>query len=125
VKFFIPDLRDDPAAAEAKWQHYLDAMSAPADSMRVYSLTYEHEGSKYVATVGEERLQYARKTGPRGGYIKNAGYVRSGRRTGTMISGIVHAGGVIHVWSYGPPFGGWANPSLVGPDSVTEVKYFD
>lgn len=26
-----------------------------------------------------------------------------------MISCIVHAGGVIHVWSYGPPFGGWAN----------------
>ena len=45
--------------------------------------------------------------------------------TGTQVSGIVHAGHVLYVWSYGPPFGGWANPSMVGPSSVTNIEYFD
>ena len=45
---------------------------------RVYSLTYEREGDRYEVTVGEKRKRYARRTGPRGGYIKDAGQ-RAGR----------------------------------------------
>ena len=125
MKFFIPDLKDDAEAAEAEWSRYLDRSRAPADSKRVYSMTYEHGPSKYVVTVGEARMEYSRKTGPRGGYIKDAGYQALGHRTGTQVSGIVHAGNVIYVWSYGPPFGRWHNPSMVGPTSVTEIEYFD
>ena len=36
------------------------------------SMTYKHDGDKYEVTVGEPRKAYRRKTGPRGGYIKDA-----------------------------------------------------
>jgi len=54
-------------------------MSAPADSQRVYSVTYYHGGSKIIATV----------------------------------------------WMWGPPFGGWANPSLIGRSEVEDIEYFE
>ena len=125
MKFFIPDLRDDPNAAEAEWQRYLRDTLAPAQSRRVYSVTHYHDGSKIVATVGKERLEYTRKTEPRGGDIKDAGYSPVGRRTGTEISVIIDAGNVIYVWTYGPPFGGWANPSLIGRSEVEDIEHFE
>jgi hypothetical protein len=125
VKFFIPHLRDDPAGAEREWQRYLKDSGAPATSRRVYSLTYEHERSKFVVTVEQPRTEYRRRTGPRGGHIKNADYVPHGRPTGTEVSGIVDARELLYVWSYGPPFGGWANPSMVGRHEVREIEYFD
>jgi hypothetical protein len=125
VKFFIPDLQDDPEAAEAEWQRYIRDTLAPAESRRVYSVTHYHDGSKIVATVGNERLEYTRKSGPRGGKIKNAGFVPVGRSTGTKISAIIDAGNVIYVWTYGPPFGGWANPSLIGRSAVEDIEYFE
>ena len=125
MRFFIPDLRADPAAAERKWRHYLEVSGAPADSRRVYKLSYSHNGGRFVVVVGEERAEYKRRTGPRGGYIKDAGQMPYPVRTGTVVSGIVDAGHVFYVWSYGPPFGGWANPSLVGRNEAVEVVYFD
>lgn len=74
LRFVIPHLRDDLLAAEAEWERYLRDTPAPRGSRRVYSVTYEHEDSRIVATVGEERLEYRRKRGPRGGYIKNADF---------------------------------------------------
>lgn len=122
--FFIPRLRDDPAA-EAEWQRYLERTPAPADSRRVYKLTYEHNGSKYEVAVGEPRKQFRRRTGPRGGYIPNADFERLGRATGTEVSGIIDTGDLVYVWSYGPPFGGWVNPSLVGRAEIRSIEYFD
>ena len=125
LRFFIPHLRDDPLAAEAEWERYLRVTPAPTRSGRVYSVTYEHEDSRILATVGEERLEYRRKRGPRGGYIKNADFNPVGQRTGTQISGIIDAGNLLYVWSYGPPFRGWANPSLIGKAEVQHIEYFD
>lgn len=126
MKFFIPHLQTDPAAAEVEWNRYVrESTGGSAESRRIYSLTYEHEGDKYVVVVGKPRSLYARKTGPRGGYIKNAGQVGWGQDTGTMVSGMVEVGGLIYVWSYGPPFGGWANPSLVGRGEIQAIEYFD
>lgn len=125
MKFFIPDLREQPEAAEERWSRYLRDSGAAADSERVYSVTYLHDGSKFIATVGELRIEYARKRGPRGGYIKDAPLVKHGRPTGTMISAIIDAGNVLYVWTYGPPFGGWANPSMVGTNEIEDIQYFD
>jgi hypothetical protein len=124
-KFFVPDLADDDEAAEERWCHYLLQSGASPSSKRVYTLVYEHDGDRYELTVGQPREVFKRKTGPRGGYIKDAGQVRYGVSTGTVVSAIVEAGQVIHVWSYGPPFGGWANPSLVGIREVRAIAYFD
>ena len=125
ARFYIPHLRDDPAVAETEWERYLGESPAPPDSRRVYSLTYERDGDRYEVTVGQARKCYRRRTGPRGGYIKNADHERVGRRTGTMVSGIIDAGELLYVWSYGPPFGGWHNPSLVGRGEVRMIQYFD
>jgi len=125
MKFFIPHLRDDSAAAEQEWLRYLRATSAPPGSRRVHSVTYQHDRAKYVVRVGEPRLIFRRKTGPRGGYIKNADYVSYSSATGTVVSGIVDTGAVLHVWSYGPPFGGWANPSMIGRNEVISIEYFE
>lgn len=125
TKFFLPHLREDPAAAAAEWQRYLDESGAPQDSRRVHRLSYEHDGDRYEVTVGEPRQQFRRKTGPRGGYIKNADVERYGRDTGTVVSGIIDAGDLVYVWSYGPPFGGWANPSFVGRREIRHIGYFD
>lgn len=57
-----------------EWQRYLRESPAPASSRRVYSLTCEHDGDRYEITVGHPRKKYPRKTGPRGGYIKDAGH---------------------------------------------------
>ena len=128
MKFFIPDLKDDPAAAEERWAHYLaESPNSPA-GRRVYSVTYEHGGDRYVATVGECRKVYKRRTGPRGGYIKYTDHVGWAAETGAEISAIIDdrkASRQIHVWSYGPPFRGWANPSIVGDAEVRSIEYFD
>ena len=34
-------------------------------------------------------------------------------------------GGLVYVWSFGPPFGGWGNPSLVGANEITDREYFE
>lgn len=125
MKFFIPDLRDDPEAAELRWARYVADSPGLPDSRRIYSLTYEHDGDKYLATVGDCRKVYKRRTGPRGGYIKNADHVGWATETGTMISAIIDGGDVLHIWSYGPPFRGWANPSMVGRSEVRSIEYFD
>jgi hypothetical protein len=124
VQFFIPDFRDDPAVAEAEWQRYLSESPAPPESRRVFSITYEHDGDIYEVSVGQARKRYRRQTGPRRGYIKNAGTEPWGRESGTMVSGIIDAGDVLYVWSYGPPFDGWANPSFVGRREVRRIEYF-
>lgn len=122
MKFFIPHLRDDPVAAEAEWVERYGGR--PDGHDRIYSVTYVHERAKFVVTVGEVRIKFARQTGPRGGHIKDAGHVSYGQPTGTTISGIVDTGDVLHVWSYGPPFKGWDNPSFVGRSEITQLEHF-
>lgn len=123
MKFFIPHLVEDPAGAEREWSRYVAESSADPASRRVRPMIYEHEDSRYEVSIGQRRRRFRRRRGPRGGHIKNAEFAQQGSEAGTMVSGIVHAGHVIHVWSYGPPFGGWANPSFVGPGSVTSIEF--
>jgi hypothetical protein len=49
-----------------------DDGEVPAKPRQARAMTYRHDGDKYGVTVGEPRKVYKRKTGPRGGYIKNA-----------------------------------------------------
>jgi hypothetical protein len=126
VKFFIPGAENDPALAEERWQVFLTESPAPADSKRACRMTYEHDGARYEVTVGQRRKRYARQTGPRGGYLKDADYVSRSQDTGTQVAGIVDGGGdVLYVWSFGPPFDGWANPSLVGRRELRSIEYFE
>jgi hypothetical protein len=124
VEFFIPTLEDDPIRAEEAWQWYASQAGATPDVRRIYRLTYLHEGDRYEVTVGKERQRYRRQTGPRGGYRANAGHVGFPESTGTIVAAIMAAQPTLQVWSL-PPYGGWANPSLVGTSEVDTIEYFD
>jgi hypothetical protein len=129
VKFFIPYLQDAPEAAEAEWQRYLRDMAAPADSRRAYSVTYRHKGSKIIATVGEEQIEYTPLREPRGGDVKDFGLSPVGRRTGTEISAIIDARRdliyLVYVWIYGAPLGEWVHPSLIERSEIEVIEYFE
>ncbi len=124
MRFFVPQVADD-AQAELEWARYVRACHGPTTSRRVYRIAYEHERSQFEVRVGESRSEHRRQTGPRGGYRRNAGYDKYGRATGTVVTAIVDVGHLIYVFSDGPPYGGWGNPSLVDPDSITEIEYFE
>jgi hypothetical protein len=49
-------------------------------------------GDKYEVIVGESRQVYRRKTGPRGGYIKNADWQGWATPTGSTVTAIIDAG---------------------------------
>ena len=89
-------------------------------------MEYEHDSSRFEATVGKpvEGIRAARNR-PARRLNKNADYNQLGSETGTEVSGIIDTGGLVYVWSYGPPFGGWANPSLIDVGEVRRVEYFD
>lgn len=95
---------------------------SPARRM-VRSITYEHDGDRYEVTVGTPRKVYRRRTGPRGGYIKNAGQQSWSTETGSAIARI-EAGDPFYVWSEAPSLG-WANPSLVGQREIRHIDYFN
>ena len=126
VKFFTPDSRGDDEAAEAEWTRYLDRTPAPANTGRVHRLVYKHDGRRFVVVVGEQLEVFARRTGPRGGYIKDADFRTLGERMGSPVAAILDPpfGNLLYVWSYSPSRG-WANPSLVGRNEVESIEYFD
>jgi hypothetical protein len=123
VKFFIPSV-DDLLEAEKVWRSFADDCGAPQSCRRLYSLTYTHDQDKIVVTVGKPPMVYKRQTGPRGGYIKNADFVRLGQSIGTTVCGIVDAGSLIYVYQI-PSNRYWANPILVGQGSVMTLDPFE
>jgi hypothetical protein len=116
MRFFVPNATPEQTAKI--WQGIV-----AAGHRAVHSVTYEHEGSKLVVTVGKERQEYRRKTGPRGGYIKNADHVGWAVPTGSTVLLVVNTGTVLEVHSELPPRG-WANPSLIGLGEITTIEYF-
>ncbi len=95
--------------------------SEHAAGRRARSVTYRHDGDKYEVTIGRRRQMY-RKTGPRGGYIKDADWQLWGTPTGSTVTAIVDAGRFIEVYS-GEPSRGWANPSMVGHGEVMSIEW--
>lgn len=117
MDFFVPGL-DKPETADT-----LSKMLA-VGHRPIHTVTYMHEGNRFVATVDEERVEFARRTGSRGGYINGAEPVTHGRRTGSRVLLIARTPTVIEVYSE-PPHRGWANPSLIGLTEVEQVTYFE
>ena len=85
-------------------------------------MTYKHDGDKYQVTVGQPRELYRRRTGPRGGYIKNADWQGRGTPTGSTVTAIIDAGRFMEVY-FEEPSRGWANPSMVGYDEVMSIEW--
>jgi hypothetical protein len=85
-------------------------------------VTYQHADSRIVATVGEERFEYRRKRGPRGGYIRmltstQRAVLRSPEST-TLGTGCTSGATAL-------PFGAGLTPSLSGKGEVKRIEYFE
>ena len=118
MKFFIPEGNEEGT------EKILNLIKENKDKP-IYKMEYEHEGSKFILQVGLQRKEYARETGPRGGYIKNARQSKIGRYTGSVVTMILENSSLIRVYSVRG--GEWGNPSLVGLDEVLDetVEYFE
>lgn len=97
---------------------------ARARGRRARAMTYRHDGDKYEVTVSQPRKRYRRRTGPRGGYLKDAGWQGWGTPTGSTVTAIIDAGNVIEVYSEEPALG-WANPSFVGHGEIMSIEWAD
>lgn len=74
MEFFLPEGSDQGF-------HLLAEQAKERGHRAIHSFKYKHEGSRYVVTIGASRREYKRKTGPRGGAIKDLRVVQ-GESTG-------------------------------------------
>lgn len=120
-EFFIPGAKDPGAA----WDWYVKSVGLEKDEAQaLYEIGYLHDGDRYEVRVGEPRHVFPRKTGPRGGYRPDAGHRGWSSDTGTVVTAIMRTPTVIFVWSL-PPYGNWANPSMVGAAELGKAIPFD
>jgi hypothetical protein len=118
--FFVPGATDE----RATWRAYVEAAGLTENDVKpLFGISYLHGGNRYEVRVGEPRKVFPRKTGPRGGYRANAGYRDWSSATGTVVTAIMRTPTVIFVWST-PPYGGWANPSMVGLSEIETADGF-
>lgn len=124
MDLFFPDCSQDSEEIKAQWTEYLSRCSAPDSSRPVYRVLYYSNGSKVEARVGQPRLQYFLKRGPRGGHITNTEYSDTGIKSGNKVACTVDAGNCLYVFET-ETSDKWANPAMVGRDSILEKSYFD
>jgi hypothetical protein len=118
--FFLPGASDPQAA----WDWYVRSEGlAEGEVEALYEVFYLHGGDRYEVRVGEPRHVFRRETGPRGGYRPNAGHRRWSSNTGTPVTAIMRTPDKILVWS-APPYGQWANPSIIGLGEVEAAVRF-
>jgi hypothetical protein len=90
----------------------------PPGSRPARSLIYTHGGDLYKATIGRPRRRYA----PPPVRAAVAGGRAEGQESGSKVIAIVVTDLMVEVWSQEPSHG-WANPSLVPHDQVTNIQY--
>lgn len=118
MKYFLP------GASQEKNEELVAEMKA-AERKAVQSVSYMHDGARYVVEVSQSRKVYKRETGPRGGYKKNAEISRMSSTTGSIVNVILDLGHLIEVYSM--PGDGWAFPSLIGTSEIEfgSIVYFE
>jgi hypothetical protein len=102
----------------ADWVHQARVFPGPPGSRPARSLIYTHAGETYKATIGRPRRRYA--PGPPGGPAKATR--AQGQESGNTVIAIVVTDRLVEIWSQ-EPAEGWANPSLVPHDAVTDIQY--
>jgi hypothetical protein len=74
----------------------------------------------YKATIGRPRRRYAGSPRP-GAAVPKAGR-GDGEESGSAVIAIVVTDRLVEIWSQ-EPAEGWANPSLVPHDEITNIQY--
>jgi len=90
----------------------------PLGSRPARSLIYTHGGDLYKATIGRPRRRYR----PPPARSAVAGGRAEGQESGSKVIAIVVTDRMVEVWSQEPSYG-WANPSLIPHDEVTNIQY--
>jgi hypothetical protein len=98
--------------------HQARVFPGPPGSRPARSLVYTRDGDTYKATIGRPRRRYP------GGQPAGAAGVRAGRaqESGNTVIAILVTDQQVEIWS-AEPAQGWANPSLVRHDEVTDIQY--
>ena len=101
------------------WVHQARVFPGPSGSRAARSLIYTQGGDTYKATIGRPRMRYP-------GRPPDSGAARAsraeGQESGNAVIAIVVTDRLVEVWSR-EPAQGWANPSLVRHDEVTNIQY--
>lgn len=126
MEFFLPEGSDQSF-------HLLAEQAKETGHRAIHSLKYQHEGSRYVVTIGASRREYKRKTGPRGGRIKLLEWSKESRPTGNPVQLIIDTGyprefnTQYPILVYSIPGDAWGFPSLVGCREMDlgSIDYFD
>ena len=85
--------------------------AAPAAGRQARAMTYKHNGSKYVVTVGEPRQVHSGRPGRAAATSRTLTGRAGGTPTGNTVTAIIDAGRYIEVHSE-EPSQGWVNPLL-------------
>ena len=102
------------------WVRQARVFPGPPGSRPARSLIYTHSGDIYKATIGRPRRRYAGSPEPGAGVAKA---VRGkGEESGSAVIAIVVTDRLVEIWSK-EPAQGWANPSLVRHDEITNIQY--
>jgi hypothetical protein len=102
------------------WVHQARVFPGPLGSRPARSAIYTHRGDTYKATIGRPRKRYAR---PRQSGSSAAKARRTeGEESGSAVIAIVVTDRQVEIWSQ-EPAQGWANPSLVPHDEITNIQY--
>ncbi|HET7246761.1 MAG TPA: hypothetical protein VFJ07_18185 [Streptosporangiaceae bacterium] len=100
------------------WVHQARVFPGPPGSRPARSLIYTHSGEIYKATIGRPRRRYAP---PPGAAVAKTGR-GEGEESGSAVIAIVVTDREAEIWSQ-EPAQGWANPSLVPHDEITNIQY--
>lgn len=100
------------------WVRQARVFPGPAGSRPARSLIYTHSGDIYKATIGRPRKRYAPPPGPAAAKIGRG----VGEESGSAVIAIVVTDREVEIWSQ-EPAQGWANPSLVRHDEITNIQY--
>jgi len=102
------------------WVRQARVFPGPSVSRPARSLIYTHSGDTYKATIGRPRRRYTGSPQP-GSAAAKAGRAE-GEESGSAVIAIVVTDRLVEIWSQEPAHG-WANPSLVRHDEITNIQY--
>ena len=119
VPFFVPDVDN----SENAWEFLRQRCNAPSSERRVYSLRFNHDGDQVTATVGQP-LSVRHPIARRSKRWSQWGENFDPPRFDAKVIAIFEAEPYL-VWLHPDGRTQWANPFMVGQNSIQSVVHFE